>query len=128
MRSQAEFIHVSFSAPPEQGGVRPALVHAVAAGQRNDRTLTSFDLLDVIEVFREDSIVGGDKNRGQIATNQRNNAVLELGARMAFGEQVRDLLHFERAFECDGKIELTAKEEDPVHIGIFLCDRSDLIA
>src|SRR5438067_974634 len=104
------------------------LAHTVAAGQRNDRTLTSFDLLDVIEVLREDSIVWGDKNRGQIGTNQRNNAVLELGAGMAFGEQVCDLLHFERAFQRDGKIELPAKKKHPANIEIFLCDRFNPIA
>src|SRR6266496_1360098 len=45
------------------------LLRAVPAGERNDRTLTSFDLLDVIHVFREDRIVGHDKDRGKIRTN-----------------------------------------------------------
>src|SRR6266704_2162938 len=39
------------------------LFRAVSTRQRNNGALTSFDLLDVIQIFREDGIVGRDKNR-----------------------------------------------------------------
>src|SRR4029077_14366467 len=52
----------------------------------------------------------------------------ELGAGMAFGEQVRDLLHFERAFQRDRKIELSAEKKHPANIEIFLCNRFNPIA
>src|SRR6266576_2298983 len=94
------------------------LLRAVPAGERNDGAFTSLDLLHVIEVFREDRIVGRDKNRGKIRANQRDNAVLELGARMTFREKISDLLHFEGPFECDRKIELSPKKKNTVHSGI----------
>src|SRR4029450_4940051 len=106
----------------------PQLLRAVPAGECNDGALTSFDLLHVIHVFRENRIVRHDKDRWKIRTHQRDDAVLELGARMAFGEQISDLLHLESAFECDWKIELAAKEKHAVHIGVFPGNGFNLIA
>ena len=54
--------------------------------------------------------------------------MLELGARMALGEEIGDLFHFQRAFERDWEIKLASEEKHPVHIGIFFCNRLDLIA
>src|SRR5213083_2990046 len=54
--------------------------------------------------------------------------MLELGARMAFGEKIGYLLHLERAFERDRKIELATKEKHPVQTCILFCDAFDLIA
>src|SRR5215469_15004304 len=65
-----------------------------SAGERNDRSFTRFDLFDVIQVLRKDRIVGYDKNRRKIGTNECDDTVLELGAGMAFGEKVSDLFHF----------------------------------
>ena len=67
---------------------------AVTTGEGNNRALTRFNLLDVIHVFREDSIVGSDENRGKIRSHQSDNAVLEFGARMALGKEIGDLFHF----------------------------------
>ena len=53
------------------------------------------------------------KTRRKIRADQRDDAVLELGAGMAFGEEVGDLFHLQRAFQRDGKIELPAEEQHP---------------
>ena len=45
--------------------------------------------------------------------------MLELGARMAFGEEIGDLFHFERAFERDREIELPAEEKHAVRVDIL---------
>ena len=103
------------------------MFRAVSTGECNNRPLTGFDLLDVIEVLRKDGIIGRNKNRWQIGTYQRDDAVFELGARMTFSKEIRDLFHFERAFECDGKVELATEEKHPANIGIFLRDSFNLI-
>src|SRR5213592_441230 len=54
--------------------------------------------------------------------------MLELGAGVALGKQIRDLFHFEGSFERDWKVELATEEKHPGHIGIFFCDAFDLIA
>src|SRR5882757_6039939 len=54
--------------------------------------------------------------------------MLELCARMAFGEKVRDLLHLERAFESDREIELPPEKQETVRIHISASDFLDLIA
>src|SRR5439155_1968885 len=59
------------------------LLRAISAGECNNGAFTSLDLLDVIQIFREDRIVGHDKNRGKIRADQRHHAVLELGARVS---------------------------------------------
>ena len=46
---------------------------------------------------------------------------------MTFSKEIRDLFHFERAFECDGKVELATEEKHPANIGIFLRDSFNLI-
>ena len=38
------------------------LLRAVAAGHGDDRTLARFDLLDVVEVLREDGVVRRDED------------------------------------------------------------------
>ena len=47
---------------------------------------------------------------------------------MTFREKISDLLHFESAFECDRKIELSPKKKNAVHIGICSGNCFDLIA
>ena len=68
------------------------------------------------------------KTEGRSGRIERDDAVLELGARMAFGEEVGDLFHLERAFERDREIELPAEEQHPVRIRISAGDFLDLIA
>src|ERR1022692_1879685 len=101
---------------------------AVAAGQSDDWAFARFDLLDVVDVFREDAVIGRDENGREIGTHERDDAVFKLGTRMTFGKEISDLFHFERTFEGDGKIELASEEKHAVNIGIFLGDRFDLIA
>ena len=72
------------------GDVREA-VGATAGGDGDDRAFARADLLDVVQVFRKDCVIRRDKDRWQIRPDERNDAVLELGARMAFGEKVGDL-------------------------------------
>src|SRR6266702_90634 len=104
------------------------LLRAISAGECNNGAFTSLDLLDVIQIFREDRIVGHDKNRGKIRAHQRDNAVLELGARVTFGEKIGDLLHFQGPFERNRKIELSPKKKHAVHIGVFFSNCFNLIA
>ena len=71
-------------------------VGAVAGGDGDDRAFARSDLLDVVQVFREDGVVRRDEDRGQLRPDERDDAVFELGARMAFGEEIGDLFHLER--------------------------------
>src|SRR5260370_37152284 len=59
---------------------------------------------------------------------QRDSSMLELSAGMPFGKKVGDLLHFERAFERHGEVELPAEEKHAVRIDIFFCNFLNLIA
>ncbi len=104
------------------------MLRTVSAGHGNDGSLAGFHLLDVVQVFRKNRIIRRDKHRGQIGTDQRDDAMLELSAGMPFGKKVGDLLHFERAFERDGEVELPAEEKHAVCIDIFFGNCLNLIA
>src|ERR1700730_2872708 len=104
------------------------LLGAVAAGKRDDRTFTGLDLLDVVEVFGKNGVIRCDEEGGKIGADQRDNAVFELSAGMPLREEIGDLFHFERAFHGDREIELAAKEEHPVNVRVFFCDRLDRVA
>ena len=92
---------------------------AVSAGHGDDGSFAGFHLFDVVHVFRENGVVRRNEDRGQIGTDQRDDAMLELGAGMAFGKEIGDLFHLERAFERDREIELAAEEKHTVRIDIF---------
>ena len=66
---------------------------AVAGSDGDDGAFARADLLDVVQVFRKDGVIRRDEDRWKFRPNECNNAVLELGTRMAFGEKIRDLLH-----------------------------------
>ena len=104
------------------------MLRTVAAGHRDDRSFARFDLLDVVQVFGKHGIIRRDENRGQIRPNQRDHAVLEFCARMAFGKKIGDFFHLQRAFESDREIELAPEKQHPVRLDIFLRDLFDLIA
>src|SRR5438067_217401 len=68
------------------------LLRAIAGSDGNDGTFAGADLLDVVHVLREDGVVGRDEHRREIGADEGDDAVLELGARVAFGEKIGDLL------------------------------------
>ena len=53
----------------------------------DDRAFARFDLLDVVQIFGKDRVVRRDENRRQIRSNQRDDAVLQFRARMAFAKR-----------------------------------------
>src|SRR2546423_12308029 len=103
------------------------MFRTVAACQRDNRASASFHLFDVVQVFRKNRIIRSDEDRGEITTDQRNDAVLELRARVAFGKKIRDLLHLQRTFESNREVELSAEEQKTVRIRISAGDFLDLI-
>ena len=52
-------------------------------------SLAGFHLFDVVQVFRENGIVRRNEYRGQIGTDQRDDAMLELSARDALQQTGR---------------------------------------
>ena len=68
------------------------------------------------------------KTEGRLRFHERNDAVLQLRARVALRVEVGDFLHLERGLERDRKIELPAEEEHPRRAGIFFRDLLDLVA
>src|SRR5205814_7162649 len=67
------------------------LLRAIAGSDGNDGAFAGADLLDVIHVLREDGVVGRDEDRREIGADEGDDAVLELGAGMAFGKKIGDL-------------------------------------
>ena len=53
--------------------------------------------------------------------------MFELCARMPFGKEVGDFLHFERAFESNREIELPTEKQKAVRVPIFAGDFLNLI-
>src|SRR5690242_9903329 len=68
------------------------LLRAVSGSDGDDRSFSGFHLFDVIYIFREHGIVRSDENRRKIGPDEGDDSVLELGARMSFGEKVSDFL------------------------------------
>src|SRR5262245_664770 len=95
---------------------------------RNDRTLASFHLLDVVQVLGKYGVVGCNEHRGQVWTDQRNDSVFQLRARVSFGKEIRDFLHLERPFERDREIKLPTKEKHAAGIDIFSGNCLNLVA
>ena len=54
---------------------------------------------------------GAMKTEGRSGPHQRDDAVFQFRARMAFGEKIGDLFHLQRAFQRDRKIKLAAEEQ-----------------
>jgi hypothetical protein len=62
---------------------------------------------------------GAMKTEGKSGRTKRDDTVLEFRARMAFGEKIGDLFHFERTFESNREIELPAEKQHSVRIAYF---------
>ena len=95
-------------------------VGAVAGGEAMTGPLRALTCSMLFRFFEKTESSGAMKTEGRSGRIERNDAVLELGARMAFGEKVGDLLHLERAFERDREIELPAEKQHAVRIRVFL--------
>ena len=74
---------------------------AALGRDRDDRAFARADLLDVVQVLGKDGVIRRDEDRWQLRPDERDDAVLQLGARMALGEEIGDLFHLERRFERD---------------------------
>src|SRR6266511_1599042 len=74
-------------------------LRVVFCGQGDDRTFARLDLLQVAERFFVERAGGNHDDRRGLLINHRDGAVFHFRGRIAFGVDVRNLLHLERAFE-----------------------------
>jgi hypothetical protein len=104
------------------------LFGTAATGDNNEGTLARFHLLDVVQILRQNGVIGSDKDRRKLRPDQSDDAMFELSTRMAFGVLIRDLFHLQRAFERDRKVELPSEKQHAANVSILLGNLSDVIA
>src|SRR5436190_18157857 len=104
------------------------LFGAGPTGDDDQRSLARFDLLDVIEIFREHCVIWRDKDRRKLRPNQRDDSMFELSAGMAFGIEIGDLFHLKRALQSDREVELATEKQHARYIGILLYNLFNVVA
>lgn len=70
------------------------VIGAFAGGNGNDGAFPGANLLDVVQVLGKNGVVRGDEDGREIRPDEGDDAVLQLGARVAFGKKVGDLFQF----------------------------------